>query len=227
MKPVSFDSHGRVIRGELYSPATLVSGQAIIVVHGSDGMLEPWGSAIREYAKELAARGFLALIPNYFEKTDTDPGIHVFSEATNLLAWTEAVSDACRYAGTAADMRGLAPGLLGFSLGGNICLRLRGSARAMVEFFAPELKTFGGIGPASGPDKPPIQIHHGLVDQLVPFAESQEIATTLRAEGIAVQVFSYEGAGHGFAGADAANATASRVSRDRTLAFFESTMRRS
>lgn len=94
-----------------------------------------------------------------------------------------------------------------------------------MEFFAPGLVAFRRYrGLVSGVEKPPVQIHHGLADAVVPFAESQEIATTLRSEGIEPQVFSYESAGHGFAGADAANATASRVSRDRTLAFFKSTM---
>lgn len=224
MAPISFDSEGTLIQGELYAPGGPATGKAVVVVHGSDGMAEPWGSAIREYAQDLAERGFVAVIPNYFEKTNTGPGLYVFSQPLNLPSWTKAVSDACEYATTAAGHPGLAPGLLGFSLGGNICLRLRGWAQALVEFFAPELRAFGGIAAASGPEKPRVQIHHGLADAVVPFEESQAIAATLESEGLQTQVFSYEAAGHGFAGVDAANATASRVSRKRTLDFFESTL---
>jgi dienelactone hydrolase len=113
-------------------------------------MMEPWGSSIREYGKELAALGFTVLIPNYFEKTGTTPGFASVMQNLNLPAWTEAILDACAYAKTIAGSSGLPSGLLGFSLGGNICLRLRGVARSLVEFFAPELREVGGIGVAFG-----------------------------------------------------------------------------
>jgi dienelactone hydrolase len=226
MTPINFDSDGIAVSGELYTPSVSATGDAIVVVHGSDGMSEPWGHAIREYARELAEGGRTVLIPNYFEKTATVPGMQAFSQASNLPLWTEAINDACAYLKTVGGVSPKAAGLLGFSLGGYICLRLRGSARAIVEFFAPELRAFGGIGVATGGQTPPVQIHHGLADVLVPFAESEAIASVLKTEGIEVQLFSYESAVHGFAGADAANATANRVSKDRTLAFFDRVMPR-
>jgi dienelactone hydrolase len=187
-------------------------------------MMEPWGSAIREYGKDLSEMGFSVWIPNYFDKTGTMPGLASVMQSLNLAAWTEAVADACTHARTIAGSSGLAPGLLGFSLGGNICLRLRGVTRALVEFFAPELTEVGGIGVASGSEKPPVQIHHGLADAVVPFSDTEAIAEILSGEGIKAQVFKYESAGHGFAGSDAANAMASRISKDRTLDFFTKTM---
>jgi len=221
---VSIDSHGTAIQTELFSPAGASNGAAVIVVHGSDGMTEPWAASIREYAIDLAAMGFTALIPNYFEKTGTTPGLHLFSEPptnciANLHSWEEAVSDTVAHAKTLPGTPVSRIGLLGFSLGGHICLRLRGLAQALVEFFAPELRDFGGLGPAGSPS-PHIQIHHGLADLLVPFSNAQAIVDALKHEGADPELFSYEGAGHGFAGADPNNATARRSSKDRTLAFL-------
>jgi dienelactone hydrolase len=227
MNPILFATGGTSVPGELYIPPAHGRGQGIVVVHGSDGMAEPWGAAIRGYAQDLADRGFTILIPYYFEKTGTLPGIEVLSQGSNLPAWTETIRDACTYAATVAGAPDHAMGLLGFSLGGNLCLRLRSSVRAVVEFFAPELRDWGGIGTTPGSVRPEIQIHHGRSDALVPIAESENISAALKSEGVTPQVFSYEAAGHGFAGADAANATARRVSHDRTLAFFEREMQRS
>lgn len=137
-----------------------------------------------------------------------------------LQSWVEAVSDTVAHARTLPGIAASRVGLLGFSLGGHICLRLRGSARALVEFFAPELRQLGGIGPAGGA-LPNVQIHHGLADLLVPFSDAQAIAAKLEHEGVTPEIFSYEGAGHGFAGADPNNATALRSSKTRTLDFFQ------
>ena len=217
---ITIDSHGTAIQAELFTPAGTSNG-AIIVAHGSDGMIEPWAALIREYASELAARGFAAFIPNYFGKTATAPGMNVFSELpANLLSWVEAVSDTVAQVKALPGISASRVGLLGFSLGGHICLRLRESTKALVEFFAPELRELGGIASAGVP-APHVQIHHGLADLLVPFSNAQSITAALKLEGTAAEVFSYEGAGHGFAGADPNNATARRCSKDRTLAFFE------
>jgi dienelactone hydrolase len=215
---VSIDSHGTAILAELSTPTGAPNGGTVIVVHGSDGLTDPWAAMIRDYAADLAAMGFTVVIPCYFGKTGTTPGLHVFGEMpANLHLWTEAVNDTVAYSRTLAGITVPRVGMLGFSLGGHICLRLRESAQALVEFFAPELPQLGGIGSAKAAS-PHIQIHHGLA--LVPFSNAEAIADRLKLEGTVSEVFSYEGAGHGFAGADPNNATARRSSKDRTLSFL-------
>ena len=214
------ESHGKAIATEVFPPAGASRGVSVVIAHGTDGMKEPWGAMIREYAAALAAMGITALIPNYFEKTVTAPGMQVWSSPpAHLDAWLEAVDDTVSYALTLSGAASCV-GLLGFSLGGHICLRLRRSAKCVVEFFAPELRQFGGLGSGASPAAS-VQIHHGLADVLVPFSEAAAIAAALQKEGAATEMFSYEGAGHGFAGADPDNATARRSSKDRTLAFFK------
>lgn len=218
---ITIDSHGAAIQAELFRPAGASNGGAVIVAHGSDGMTDTWAPMIREYASDLAARGFVALIPNYFEKTRTAPGLEVWSAPpASLRSWVEAVNDTIVYAKALPGSEVSRVGLLGFSLGGHICLQLRMSAQALVEFFAPELRQYGGIGSAhTGVRR--IQVHHGLADALVPFSEAQSITAVLKEEGTDPELFSYAGAGHGFAGADPNNATARRSAKNRALAFFE------
>src|SRR6266567_1254617 len=221
---VRINSHGTSVQAELFSPAGASNGGAVIVAYGADGLTEPWATMIREYASELAVKCFNALIPDYFEKTGSTPGVHIFSEIpANLHRWQEAASDVVSYAKTLPGISASRIGLLGFSLGGHLCLRLRGETTALVEYFAPELPELGGMGFVKTP-APHVQIHHGLADLLVPYSNAEAINASLKLEATAPEVFSYEGAGHGFAGADPNNATARRSSKDRTLACFEKTI---
>jgi acetyl esterase/lipase len=50
-------------------------------------------------------------------------------------------------------------------------------------------------------DAPPIQIHHGTVDTLVPFAQSVEFADALRLAGGSVELIAVEGSDHFWTGA--------------------------
>jgi dienelactone hydrolase len=222
-KQIDINSHGKTITTAVFPAAGASAGRAVVVAHGTDAMQDPWAPMIRQYATSLAQMGITALIPNYFEKTGTAPGMQVWSSPpSHLDAWVEAVGDTIAYARTLPGAPASRVGLLGFSLGGHICLRLRGSAQCVVEFFAPELRQFGGLDAAA--TAAGVQIHHGLADALVPFREAEAIAALLKKEGAAAELFSYEGAGHGFAGADPNNANARRSSKNRTLAFFQHSM---
>ena len=59
----------------------------------------------------------------------------------------------------------------------------------------------------------------------MPFeANAMPIVEQLKNEGLSVDLHEYLGAGHGFVGADAANMTAAKQSKARTIAFFESNL---
>ena len=215
-----FSSGGQTLSAELFQPASKHNGGVVVIAHGSDGMTDPWAVMIRDYATELAKLNFLVLIPDYLGKTGTEPGRAVFDLIPKHLGtWHTAFADAVKHATTLPGVVASRVGLLGFSLGGHLCLRSRASARVVVEFFAPEFGELGGIGPASVLT-PKAQIHHGLVDPLVPFTNAENIHNKLKREGTAAELFRYEGAGHGFAGADANNATARRSAKERTLEFI-------
>jgi dienelactone hydrolase len=126
--------------------------------------------------------------------------------------------DAVNHAKTLDGVDAARIALVGFSLGGHLCLRLRKEAKLLVEFFAPVLD---GLGP-SVPLKLQVQIHHGKVDSLVAFdANAEKIAQELRTSGASVTLYSYEGAEHGFVGEDSANQKARAESKERCLNLLE------
>jgi dienelactone hydrolase len=213
------------IPGELYSPSGTASTGLVVIAYGIDGLHDnnngPWETMIRRYAEELSKLGFFALIPDYFRKTGTTPG-PAAAEVMMMRKedWAAAMLDSVTHTRTLSQVDSDRIGLLGFSLGGHLTLRIRAAAkpRALVEYFAPQLD---GIGPPG--HVPKAQIHHGTKDQVpvTDFSNAGAIEAILKGEGTVVELFSYKDAGHGFAGTDAPNKDASALSQTRTLKFFE------
>ncbi len=219
----NFKSSGIDIPVELFSPTTTPNGGVIIIAYGSDGMTDnltgPWGTMIKGFGKDLVDRGFVVSIPDYFQRTVTLPGTAAFQQIRlHRDLWLTTMADAVSHATSLPDVDASRVGLIGFSLGGHLCLRLRATAKALVEFFAPELD---GLGPSKSISLH-AQIHHGKADNLVPFEpNATNIDRELRSNGASVELFSYTGAGHGFTGSDASNASAFAQSKARTISFFE------
>jgi dienelactone hydrolase len=217
---IKFSSYGSSISAEVFRPA-VGEGGIVVIAYGSDGMTDnlnnPLASMIRDYDEKLSSQGHTAIIPDYFARTGTEPGRSALEEIPVYLdEWQATVLDAMTFATTLPGVDPSRMGLLGFSLGGHICVKNRGHAKVLVEFFAPEL---GGVGSvASGPKN--AQVHHGLADQVVPFANAKNIEGVLASEGVATELFSYEAAGHGFLGDDPKNTRARVDSQERTLSCF-------
>jgi carboxymethylenebutenolidase len=224
----SFTSGGKSIPAELFAPGA-ANGGTIIVVYGSDGLNDtergPWKTMIEGYAEELAQRGFIALIPEYFARTGPvspiDPALVPEMIQLHRSEWQETLADAVTFAKTLRDVDGSRIGLLGFSLGGHLVLRLRAIPKVLVEFFAPELPLIGGLG-SSVRLTLDAQIHHGKADDVVPFdPNAKNIDDQLRVSGASSTLFhDYDGAGHGFTGSDRPNAEARTKAKDRTITFF-------
>jgi dienelactone hydrolase len=215
----SFTTNGIVIQAELYTPVAGTRDPGLIAIaYGTDGMAEPWGTRIREFADALSRQGFIAMIPDYFGCTGTIPGINALGELAQRSAWQQALADGVTHAKASLGVDGARVGLLGFSLGGHLCLRQRATAKVLVEFFAPELD---GLGSASGLTSH-AQIHHGEADELVLFhPNTDNINGLLDKEGVVVELFPYPGANHGFVGSDTGNTNARTDSLQRTLDCFK------
>lgn len=210
--------------GELYTPAGSATAGLVVIAYGTDGFVDnahgPWKKMMRGYAEDLASRGVFALIPDYFAKTGTP---HDGSAADQILTrrhdWMVALADTVTVARTLPRVDPARIGMLGFSLGGYLCLLARSVAKpkALVEFFAP---MFDGIGPAG--HVPIAQIHHGTKDAPpTGFANAEAIKKILALERTDVEVFGYKDATHGFASATAADKTAAADSKAETLKFFD------
>jgi dienelactone hydrolase len=225
-KTLTFASGTAMIPGELFDPRGAASTGLVVLAYGTDGLEDnergPWKTMMHGYAEALAEMGLFALIPDYFKKTNTMAGL----PAAELILlkrddWAATLADAVTHARALPRVDSPRIGLLGFSLGGHLCLRIRSAVKpkALVEFFAP---TLDGIGPAG--TVPFAQIHHGTNDQLqaTQFSNAAVIEGVLKSEGTDVTLFPYEGANHGFAGNDKANKEAATLSQSRTLQFFKS-----
>jgi dienelactone hydrolase len=221
----TFSSSGKNIQAELFEPDTgTPNGGAVIIVYGSFGMLTPWGEQIRDYADALSKLGFISTIPDYFTSTNTAPGIKAFPKIdyVNRAVWENTIKDAISYTQKLKGVDQAKIGLLGFSLGGHLCLRLRDRAKVLVEYFAPELDS---ISTKSSLNLY-AQIHHGEADELVPFNTNAEIIKNILINeglklGNTLEFFSYLKANHRFHGADLDNSNARKDSMDRTLTFFK------
>lgn len=219
----NFTSQGVPITGELYTPAAATKTGLVIIAYGTDGLTNhltgPWEKMIRDYAESLASSGFVAMIPDFLAVTGTKPGEAVLASLTNNRdIWQTAISDAIDHGNGLPSVDAARVGLLGFSLGGHLCLRLRAKAKILVEYFAPVLDGIGSAGKLTH-----AQIHHGEADQFpgTGFANAKLIKDELEREGTSTKLFPYLGAGHGFIGNDQANSDARTQSKNATLSFFQ------
>lgn len=203
----------------------------MVIAYGTAGMGKDVdfdaGQAIQVYATHLASAGFLVLIPNYFERTNTPAGSQtvfpVISQHRD--AWVETLGDCMTYAASRSDVEKANIGLLGFSLGGHLALRLAMlssgvPAAAVVEFYAPiTMAPLDGLG-GNLARLPPTQIHHGTADTLVPIEQSRALAEALEKAGKAAgndyEKYEYDGEPHGFRGTAAID-----LSKKRTSGFFQ------
>lgn len=210
------------LRAELFEPSGAGNGAAVVVAYGSEGMTDhlsgPWGTMLHEFAEKLAAKGITVLIPDYLAVTGTEPAPDIWKLiGTHGGTWQGSIADATAYAQTLPDIMAAKVGLLGFSLGGHLCLRLRGTTPALVSFYAPA----AGLEPSRNRLVLDAQLHQGDEDRLVEAVNSRLIEGMLRQEAAQVESQLYPGANHGFTGADPQNTAARQASLERTVAFFE------
>lgn len=140
--------------------------------------------------------------------------------------WIETLGDCVSHLNKQADVRQGHLGLLGFSMGGHLALRLAQQTsppaiklKAVVEFFAP-VTQWPFNDPGSHLDRlPPLQIHHGDADGIVPIDQSRQLQALLVAAGKTAgrdfEFHSYPNEEHGFKSFDVINDSTSR-----TIAFF-------
>lgn len=217
-----------------FEEPTSAYDRAVIIAYGSDGLAPKWKPEIERHAKELASVGILALIPDYFDKdppTPHDSSASVFSQILfRHQEWAQVLRDAVDAAKKLSNINASKVGLIGFSLGGFLGLRIRDSVNVMAEYFSPyqfppnvdlgPLTPLKGLGANANPTLK-ILIHHGKADSFVPInLNASRIKADLVAEGATVTVNYHPGANHGFHGDDPENRAARKTSLDETVRFF-------
>jgi len=215
-EPVSFASSSPFVLAEAGDGAPPVRAQArlflpsdgagavpaVVLLHGAGGV--SWARE-RRYARQLAARGWAALVVDVFDAR-VEPGTG-FTE--RLLNVTEAMFLADAYAGLRflaehPRVDGDRVALVGFSYGGMAALyalhaqvaeRYAGDGRRFVAhaaYYAPCIARFERVDTTGAP----ALILYGSADAIVDPARCDAVVRDLRRGGSAVTLAVYEGAAH-------------------------------
>lgn len=173
--------------------------KVVVMVHGTDG-LQNFGGELRSFAKDLASRGYLAILPNYFgnsnaAKKNGSPNEQV-NRLTDAIKWAEDQPD--------ADKGHIA--LVGYSLGAALALRYAethlSAVRLIVDNYGPtdskDENMSTTLDPAwdivaDAPKLPPTLILHNKKDKVVDIhVHSDPLIAALRKAKIESDFISYD-----------------------------------
>jgi dienelactone hydrolase len=236
--PVTFDS-GTASAPQKISWQTFVPtgpySRAVVIAYGSAGMDPEFKPSIEAHAKQLAAAGILAVIPDFFQLTATPHSSPIEVGLVIPLrhqAWANVLKDAVAAVKKLPGIKPGSVGLLGFSLGGFLALQVRSDVKSLVSYFAPyqfpsNVKTpviLKGIGVSSNKGLS-CCLFQGTSDSLVVPWNCDNIAADLKKEGIReLSQTLFADANHGFQGADAGNTEARNNALSMTISFFTRTL---
>jgi dienelactone hydrolase len=217
----TFSSNSQAVTLDVFPVPSPGKHPAVLILHGSFGMMPQYKPDIVSFANALLAAGIGSTLPYYLESTQTLPGMGVLTLIPEKSpTWRQAASDALTVMSADPRFDATRLGVLGFSLGGHLALSLAMdpppgiSPKCVVDFFGPT-KTLE----PHWSKMPPLLIFHGTVDPLVVPAESDYLVGELKRVGKKKGVdFFYdpsEGETHGFKGAELTK------SRDATVEFFK------
>jgi dienelactone hydrolase len=203
-KVISYTSKSQSITADWYEPAATLY-PVVVVSYGTEGMNTPFDKMINEYCLELSKADIAVIRPDYFKSTNTlagMQGVFMSGPSHRFDTWVEAIVDAANYALNLSSVNGKLA-FVGFSLGANLSLRAAAdfipNPKAVVDFFGP----IGAINQslfssALAAKLPPVQIHHGNLDGIVPFSESLMLESWLNLAGVTCEFdkSAYSGSGH-------------------------------
>lgn len=196
--------HGRVvfkhngtdgINGFLARPKAEGVYPAVLVIAGNK-ITEEY---IPNTCAALAVTGFVGLAPNIFHPLPDDASRNEYDKYLKNHTELDVLDDiqaGASYLRSQTFVSTAGMGAVGFCFGGRIAMLYGARSReidAVVPFHpapmkAAELKRL----------TVPVQIHHGTADRAVAVAESQNVERILKAQHTPVELFTYEGADHGF-----------------------------
>ena len=230
MTESKFVSGGADVPVSVFPPAEGGMHPPVLLAYGTRGLNNPFGTAILNFARDLANAGYVTLVPDYFERTGTPAAEDGSGDRAVMDAfvryrdvWIATLGDCLSYAADRDDVAADRIGVVGFSMGGHLVLRLAEAGHevkvnAAVDFFAPiSLFPFRGLGDGIA-SLPPIQIHHGKDDHTVYPSQSYELRDLLESAGKVedkdYELYLYPDQGHGF------EEPAVSLSTSRTISFL-------
>jgi dipeptidyl aminopeptidase/acylaminoacyl peptidase len=209
-----FESNGRKITAEIYTPATREKFVGILLLHGAGGIFMD-GPAMRRFARALAENGFETFVAHYFERTGNlyarDTAIH-----KNFDNWRATVNDAVNYLKARSEITAI--GLFGYSLGGYLSL-----AQAAHDPRVGAVVEQAGAIPkdhvAFVKRLPPLLILHGDKDRHVPVENAYVLEKVVQRLGVSYEKKIYPGEAH------VLSIASQRDAADRAVRFFQQHLR--
>ena len=188
-----YPSGSKQVTIECFAPAAPGKFPAVLLLHGSGGLEQATGPTFREIAATLAFRGYVALIPHFFEKTD-----HVLGRPNRqgeYEAWIEAVKDAIEFAARRPEVDPTRFAMIGYSMGSGLSM-----FRATRDPRIKAVVSVSGAYPPRPPSKklPPLLILHGSKDKSTPIDFVNKYAEALKEQEMPHAVHIYNGMGHNF-----------------------------
>lgn len=179
-----------VVEVECFEPTARGKHPLILLLHGSGGLEQATGDLFRGIGRRLASKGYVALIPHYFESTNHDVGEP--TRQGEVESWNQAVRDAITFADESGVVDPERIGLFGFSLGAYLAFFQAGRD--------PRVKAVasvsGSLAMGSRATVPPTLVLHGSKDRGTPVAVIREFEAALKQKEIPCEVHIYQGAGH-------------------------------
>jgi carboxymethylenebutenolidase len=179
-----FDSGGSLITVECFAPTPRGKHPLVLLLHGSGGLEQATGEVFQGIARKMAARGYVVLIPHYFDRKG------------GPAEWVQVVDDAIAFAagggveGALVDQGRI--GLFGFSMGSSLAAH-----RASRDPNVRAIVAVSGLVPAHPNTKiPPVLILSGAQDKGVPRARLNEFEAAMKARNIPCVVHVYPHLGH-------------------------------
>lgn len=172
----------------------------------------------------LALAGFVGLAPNIFHTLPDSARTPAEARAATAnhkdLDALEDIDVGADYLRQQSFAKSDTMGVLGFCYGGRLAM-LYGDRSRQIDAVVP---FHPGVTKSSEVKrlKVPVQIHHGTADQSVALAESQRLLKELKTQRTPAELFTYEGAGHGFLAytRPTYNAEAAKLAWQRAVQFL-------
>jgi carboxymethylenebutenolidase len=200
----TFPSHGKRVAVDRFAPRQAGRYPLVVLLHGAGGIgPEGRGSMLHEEARRLARRGYVAVVPHYFDRTAGAKLNKPTRNARYYKVWMETVADLVTYAGRLPTVDRRRVALLGHSLGAGLAV-----SNAMVDPRVSAVVEYAGSlvfidGPPQQPlPMPPTLILHGDADNIVPVSEAHKLEALFGEWQTIYEIKIYPGAGHGFRGGD-------------------------
>ena len=177
---------------EWFAPADRGRFPTVVLLHPSGGMDPGTAAIFRATGRDFAERGYVVLIPRYFERTGHIAGAAL--KDGELSAFVKAVEDGVEFGIASGIVDEDRIGVLGYSMGAYIAF----SRAARDPRIKAVVSCSGSLPVESRATFPPVLILQGSNDRSSPVSRLAKFQEALKAKGTPCASHIYKGMGHNF-----------------------------